>query len=288
MQSPRSTGRTRGRQIERSGKLALVADNTWIPPLEVGAEREQIDARIRQQQRLESIGTLVSGVAHEINNPMQGILNYAELIHASAEDPKTVREFAGEITRESKRVAVIVRGLLAFSRQDRGQRREQIQIDTLIESMLSLIRSVMRKDNIRLLIDVPSSLPALWCRPLQIQQIIMNLVTNARDALNSRYPEHHEQKLIEIRTRTFTREHTAWLRLTIADRGTGMPEDVRARIFDPFFTTKANDQGTGLGLSISHDIAVEHGGVLWVESAVGVGTSVHLELPLQLLADHRG
>jgi signal transduction histidine kinase len=243
--------------------------------------RKQLEAQVRQQQRLESIGTLASGVAHEINNPVQGILNYAELIHAAADDPQTVREFAHEITHESERVAIIVRGLLAFSRQEREQQREQIQIDKLIESTLSLVRSVMRKDNVRLLIDVPSSLPALSCRPQQIQQIIMNLVTNARDALNSRYPGHHEQKQIEIRTEAFIREHAPWLRLTVADRGTGIPEDVRARIFDPFFTTKGRDQGTGLGLAVSHGIAVEHGGELRVESEVGVGTSFHLELPLQ-------
>jgi PAS domain S-box-containing protein len=243
--------------------------------------RKQLEAQVRQQQRLESIGTLASGVAHEINNPVQGILNYAELIHASAEDPQTVREFAAEITHESERVAIIVRGLLAFSRQEREQQREQVQIDKLIESTLALVRSVMRKDNVRLLIDVPSSLPPLSCRPQQIQQILMNLVTNARDALNSRYPGHHEQKLIEIRTETFTREATPWLRLTVADRGTGMSDDVRARIFDPFFTTKGRDQGTGLGLAVSHGLAVEHGGELRVESELGVGTSFHLELPLQ-------
>jgi signal transduction histidine kinase len=109
----------------------------------------------------------------------------------------------------------------------------------------------------------------------------MTLVTNARDALNSRDPGHHEQKLIEIRTETFTRESTPWLRLTVADRGTGMSDDVRARIFDPFFTTNGRDQGTGLGLAVSHGLAVEHGGELRVESELGVGTSFHLELPLQ-------
>jgi signal transduction histidine kinase len=139
----------------------------------------------------------------------------------------------------------------------------------------------MRKDNVRLFINVPSSLPPLSCRPQQIQQIILNLVTNARDALNSRYPGHHEHKLLEVHAETFTRDDAPWLRLTIADRGTGIPEDVRARIFDPFFTTKGRDQGTGLGLAVSHGIAVEHGGELRVESELGVGSRFHLELPMQ-------
>ncbi len=267
--------------------------NTRIAPVEAGpntkylsistdiSDRKRLEAQVRQQQRLESIGTLASGVAHEINNPVQGILNYAELIHASSDDPETVREFADEIARESERVAVIVRGLLAFSRQEREQQREPVHVDKLIESTVSLIRSVMRKDNVRLVIDVPSSLPAVSCRPQQIQQIIMNLVTNARDALNSRYPGHHEQKQMELRAETFTRDHAPWLRLTVADTGVGIPEEVRARIFDPFFTTKGRDQGTGLGLAVSHGIAVEHGGELRVESEVGVGTRFHLELPLR-------
>ena len=156
-----------------------------------------------------------------------------------------------------------------------------MHVDKLIESTVSLIRSVMRKDNVRLLIDVPSSLPTVSCRPQQIQQIIMNLVTNARDALNSRYPGHHEHKQMELRAETFTREHTPWMRITVADTGTGIPDDVRSRIFDPFFTTKGRDQGTGLGLAVSHGIAVEHGGELRVESEVGVGTRFHLELPLR-------
>jgi PAS domain S-box-containing protein len=267
--------------------------NTRIAPVEAAptpkyisistdiSDRKQFEAQVRQQQRLESIGTLASGVAHEINNPVQGILNYAELIHASSEDAATLREFADEITRESERVAVIVRGLLAFSRQEREQQREPVQVDKLIESTVSLIRSVMRKDNVRLVIDVPDSLPAVSCRPQQIQQIIMNLVTNARDALNSRYPGHHEHKQMELRAETFTRDQSPWLRLTVADTGTGIPDDIRTRIFDPFFTTKGRDQGTGLGLAVSHGIAVEHGGVLRVESEVGVGTRFHLELPLR-------
>jgi PAS domain S-box-containing protein len=270
---PRRWYNTRIRAVEAGPHTKYLSISTDI------SGRKQLEAQVRQQQRLESIGTLASGVAHEINNPVQGILNYAELIHASADDPQTVREFADEITRESDRVAVIVRGLLAFSRQERDQQREQIHIDKLVESTLALIRSVMRKDNVRLVIDVPSSLPPLSCRPQQIQQIILNLVTNARDALNSRYPGHHEHKQLEIGAEAFTREQAQWVRLTIADRGIGMREEVRGRIFDPFFTTKGRDQGTGLGLAVSHGIAVEHGGELRVESEYGVGTRFHLELP---------
>ncbi|KIG15107.1 sensor histidine kinase [Enhygromyxa salina] len=241
--------------------------------------RKELEAQIRQQQRLDSLGTLASGVAHEINNPVQGILNYAELIQGRADDPETVREFSREITHESERVATIVRNLLAFSRQERDQEREAVSVIQLVQSTLSLIQAVIRKDYVRVVLDLPEGLPLVSCRSQQIQQIVMNLVANARDALNDRYAGFDENKLVEVSACTFQRDGRAWLRLTVGDRGTGIPEDVCARIFDPFFTTKGRDQGTGLGLAVSHGIALEHGGDLRVQSEVGVGTRFHLELP---------
>ncbi|PRQ03762.1 Sporulation kinase E [Enhygromyxa salina] len=244
------------------------------------SERKLLEAQVRQQQRLESLGTLASGVAHEINNPVQGILNYAELISAHADDCETVLEFSAEITCESERVAAIVRNLLAFSRQEREQQREDARLEELVAATLSLILAVIRKDDVRVIVDVPPDLPAVSCRPQQIQQIVMNLVTNARDALNERYQGYHDDKIIEIRAASFERGGQAWVRLTVADRGAGIPKDVRARIFDPFFTTKGRDQGTGLGLAVSHGIALEHGGELGVETEPGVGTRFHLDLPV--------
>src|SRR5690606_23149458 len=110
-------------------------------------ERQELEAQLRQQQRLESIGTLASGVAHEINNPVQGILNYAELISESLDDPETVRDFAQEITTESNRVAAIVRNLLQFSRQEREAQIEDAEVMQLIDGTLALFRAVLRKDH---------------------------------------------------------------------------------------------------------------------------------------------
>ncbi len=241
-------------------------------------DRAGLEAQLRQQQRLESLGTLASGVAHEINNPIQGIMNYAELIAKAPRDRELVEDFAGEIRHESQRVAAIVRNLLAFSRQERGQQLERAELSVLVESTLSLIRAVLRKDRIELELELPADLPALRCRPAQIQQILMNLVTNARDALNERkvIAEHRVLRLI---ARAWVREARPWLRLSIEDRGGGIDEAVLGRIFDPFFTTKGRDQGTGLGLAVSHGIAVEHGGRLWVENRPGEGATFHLDLP---------
>jgi PAS domain S-box-containing protein len=241
-------------------------------------ERKQLEAQLREQQRIESIGTLAAGIAHEINNPVQGILNYAELLHERPDDPALVREFSLEITQESQRVAAIVRNLLAFARQEREQGFEEVDVRELIEATLSLIHAVMRRDQIRVALELPPALPRLRCRPQPIRQIIMNLVTNARDALNERYSGFDERKRIVIAAETFA--DATWLRLSVRDQAGGIPEQLRTRIFDPFFTTKGRDKGTGLGLSVSHGIAREHGGELRVESEVGVGSRFVLELPL--------
>jgi signal transduction histidine kinase len=204
----------------------------------------------------------------------------AELINGRADDPETVREFADEITRESERVATIVRNLLAFSRQEGEQPFERSEVRALIENTLSLVRAVLRKDQITVIVEIPDGLPAVRCRVQQIQQIIMNLVTNARDALNDRYAEFDDHKRITIRARDVTREGRSWLRISVEDRAGGIPENIRARIFDPFFTTKGRDRGTGLGLAVSHGIAADHGGQLSVDSELGVGSQFHLDLPI--------
>jgi PAS domain S-box-containing protein len=242
-------------------------------------ERKRLEAQLRQQQRLESVGTLASGVAHEINNPVQGILNYAELLDECAAQPETVREFAAEITRESNRVAAIVRKLLAFSRQELEQPFEHCTVRSLLDDTLSLVHAVLRKDQITIELDMPDGLPQIHCRMQQIQQIIMNLVTNARDALNERYERFDAAKRIAIRVRAPTRDGRSWVRISVTDRAGGIPADVRPRIFDPFFTTKGRDHGTGLGLAVSHGIAADHGGELSVESELGIGSTFHLDLP---------
>src|SRR5690606_16192230 len=246
------------------------------------AEKRQLEAQLRQQQRLDSIGTLASGVAHEINNPIQGIMNYAELIHANSGQRELVEEFASEIDHESNRVAAIVRNLLAFSRQDATAEPEDASLGAVVEATLSLIHAVLRRDHIRVVVAIEPELPQTRCRAQQIQQVVMNLVTSARDALKSRYPEYDERKKIEIAVERSDRPD--WLRISVRDWGPGIPPEVLPRIFDPFFTTKDRNEATGLGLAASHGIAVEHGGELPVETEPGGGPRVVLQPPAQAAA----
>jgi len=246
-------------------------------------ERTSLEAQLRHAQKLESMGTLAGGVAHEINNPITGIMNYAELIQDGLGGPggahPELAGFAKEIVHETERVAVITRNLLAFAREDRRSRSPARMID-IVEATLSLIRTVIRRDQIRLDVDVPEDLPKVECRSQQIQQVLMNLMTNARDALNERYSGYDESKLMTIRAGQLAKGGRHWLRVTVEDGGVGIAADVRPRIFDPFFTTKMRQAGAGLGLAISHGIVQEHDGELHVESEPGEFTRFHLDLPV--------
>lgn len=242
-------------------------------------ERAVMEAKLRQQQKLESIGTLAGGVAHEINNPVNGIMNYAQLIQDRLPADSPLKEFTGEILHETQRVAEIVRNLLTFARDER-QSHSPARIYDIVESTLSLIRTVIRHDQIGLVVDVPEDLPEVKCRSQQLQQVLMNLVTNARDALNQRYPSDDPDKVIRLTARLNEKEGRRWVRVTVEDHGTGITPEVRERMFDPFFTTKPRDRGTGLGLAISHGIVKEHRGELTVETEPGKLTRMHVDLPL--------
>jgi PAS domain S-box-containing protein len=245
------------------------------------AEEAQVklEAQLVQAQKLEAIGTLASGVAHEINNPINGVMNYAQLILDQSPSGSRTATFAREIIRETERVATIGRNLLQFARQD-NQGQGLVSLVDIVRSSLSLIQTVIRLDQIILAVEVPEDLPPLRCRSQQIQQVLMNLIANARDALNARYAGAHADKIIRLVAERVEREGRLWVRTVVEDHGIGVTEAVRHRLFDPFFTTKPRDQGTGLGLSISRSIVKEHHGELSLVSKPGQWTRFQFELPV--------
>jgi two-component system, cell cycle sensor histidine kinase and response regulator CckA len=240
----------------------------------------EMEVQLRQAQKMKAIGTLAGGVAHEINNPINGIINYAQVIADELPPDSTAQEHLAKIKREAARVAQIVRGLLAFARQD-SKGRSMANLNDIIDSALSLMQTVIRHDQITLEVDVPEGLPQMQCRSQQLEQVMVNLLTNARDALNEKYSGYHENKKIRVSARLLPKENKPWIRTTIEDLGTGIPTSVRDRIFDPFYTTKPAGQGTGLGLSISYGIVKEHGGDLHFETEKGRYTRFHLDLPVK-------
>ena len=261
--------------------LCIVADTFGgaLMRRRVQNEKNQLQAQLLQSQKMESLGTLAGGVAHEINNPINIIMNYAELIRMKSDDTETIENFCGKIIGESERVATIVRNLLAFSRHDQ-EAQTPTPVGEIIERTLSLMRTVLHKDGITLSVSVDKSIPTLACRPQHIQQVLMNLLTNARDALNAAYAQEDPGKQLAISVTRIGRNDQPWVRITVSDTGGGIAPEIQERIFEPFFTTKPRDEGTGLGLSVSHGIVREHGGDLMVESAPGSGTKFHIDLPL--------
>jgi PAS domain S-box-containing protein len=263
-------------------QLSLLMDSVraLLDRKRVEEENARLEARLRQQQKLEAIGTLASGVAHEINNPLNGVMNYAQLLLDKAEAGSPAAAFAGEIIRETERMAGIVRDLLQFARQEK-QAHSPASLRDIVEGTLTLIGAVLRRDQITLLVDLPEALPKIKCRSQQIQQVVMNLLINARDALNEKYPGYHQDKRLEVRAQALDKEGQPWVRLTVEDHGPGIPADIRERIFDPFFTTKPRDKGTGLGLAIGYGIVQEHRGQLHFETELGQWTRFHLDLRVE-------
>ncbi len=243
-------------------------------------ENIAMEAQLRNQQKLESIGTLAGGVAHEINNPINGIMNYSQLILDLAESGSDQAEYAQEIIHETERVSDIVKNLLQFSRQEK-QDFLKASMNDIVQRTLSLIRTIMKRDQIEITLDIEENMPLILCRDQQLQQVLMNLLTNARDSINEKFKNENDYKIIKIKGKTITVDENKFIRITIEDNGKGISDNIKDNIFDPFFTTKNRDKGTGLGLSISHGIVRDHKGKLYFETEPGKLTKFLMEIPVE-------
>jgi signal transduction histidine kinase len=222
---------------------------------------------------------LAAGVAHEINNPINGIINYAQILADDSQVSEENREILHSITEEGERIANIVSNLLTFARA-RQERKRPVSLGDVLMATLLLAEAQLRKDHIELRVEVDLLLPEVLAHTQQIQQVILNLVSNARYALNERYPESHENKVLRVYSESAVEEGRSLVRLVFRDSGTGIPVDRLSKVMDPFYTTKPIGQGTGLGLSISHGILKDHGGALKIDSIEGSHTAVAIELPV--------
>lgn len=258
------------RFLEKETKRNSIQNHDSIQQLFTG--------QLAQTQKLESIGALASGVAHEINNPLNGIMNYAELICIETPEDNRVHDLARRIIVESKRVASLVGNMLDFSRQKEEQARP-VRIIDVIESVLPMTKSLMKKAQITLDLDIPESLPMIFCKPQQIQQVLINLITNACDSLDNKFPNFDKNKILQIRARLVGNKKKEVVCILVKDHGAGIPENLTSKIFEPFFTTKSNGKGTGLGLSICKEIISQHEGTLQVESQKSKFTQFNISLP---------
>jgi PAS domain S-box-containing protein len=241
-------------------------------------EEEQMKAEAMRAAHLASVGELAAGVAHEINNPINGIINYAQII---LDDPLDIENMGNLrlIIKEGKRIAGIVSNLLDFARRHEDS-HAPISLHNVIINCIDLIHHQLKQDSIILDLDLPGTLPQIMCNSQQIQQVILNIMSNARYALNKRYPEPNPGKRIIIKGEPIIHNHKTYIRLTIIDYGTGIEHDIMDRLFDPFFSTKPSGEGTGLGLSISHGLILENNGFLRISSELGHSTSLFIDLPV--------
>ena len=238
-------------------------------------EQQQLLDQLIQAEKLASLGTLVFGMAHEINNPVQGIMGMAEII-LTEDDPHKIKEYAQDIVNFSSHVGTVVRNFAAYARP--ATREGEVEID-LNDRLTEAIRLVQRCPQFGHTVVVTEfeSLPPIQGRRAEIDQIFVNLISNAVEAMGGKG-----------RLTLATRVEGAKVMARIADNGPGIPKACIGKIFDPFFTTKAPGKGTGLGLSIVYKIVAKYGGTIRADSSEGIGTTFTVTLPLTMKEDHHG
>ncbi|OGR79109.1 MAG: hypothetical protein A2X32_11350 [Elusimicrobia bacterium GWC2_64_44] len=238
------------------------------------AERQRaLELQLFQAEKLNSLGKTVSGVAHELNNPLTGIMGYCQLLlrDEAIQENSRHREDISTIFREAERCQKLVRGLTTFARKHKPE-KTHLGINGLLQDTLKLQDSHLKVAGISVALDLAPELPKTMADFHQLQQVFINLLLNARDAMAC------QQREKSIRIRTSLRDRS--ILVEVEDSGPGIPQGSFDTIFEPFYTTKEPGKGTGLGLSISFGIITGHGGRIWAENAPGGGARFRLELPV--------
>jgi two-component system NtrC family sensor kinase len=266
-----------GRQVEVELNTAVLKDargavtgTVWL-----GRDVTELKAthtQLLQTKKLATIGEVISGVAHELNNPLCGVLGFSELVLLRESEPRLRRDL--ELIHDSaQRCQKIVKNLLSFARKNKPEREEH-SLNEIVEKTLVMKKYQLRVNSIELVQELGLDLPSVNVDAHQIQQVLLNLVHNAQHAMMDARKD--EGSRLTVRTLSVDGQ----VRVEIRDNGKGMSEQTLERIFDPFFTTKETGKGTGLGLSISYGIVQEHGGRVWADSREGEGTTFTIELPV--------
>ena len=238
----------------------------------LNVERKLKEAQVRsvQSEKMASLGQLAAGVAHEINNPLTGILLYGNITLERLDESNPLREYLKYVLEDAERCKDIVKHLLAYSRQT-SPSRETFHINTLVDESLTLIRDQKRFQNVEIIKDLADEMMMVHGDKNQLSQVIINLVMNAVDAMEMQG---------NLTIRTYRNKEAKKVFLEISDTGGGIDKENLLKIFDPFFTTKGLDKGTGLGLSTSYGIVKENGGHISIKNTGPEGTTFLVELPL--------
>ena len=263
------------RRIDYDGRPAVLSIHRDL------TEQRQLEEQLRQTQRLESVGQLAGGVAHNFNNALTAIIGYSELIAMRLHEHDPVLADVHHILAVAERAASLTRQLLTFSRKERIS-PTVFDLNEAIESSITLLGPLMG-DDVQLHVRLDGSLPRVRADRRQMEQVITNLVLNARDAMPGGGSLTIETRGVAV-TEALARTHPgarcgSHARLSVVDTGVGMERAIVARIFEPFFTTKEPGQGVGLGLSMVHGAVTQAGGFVTVDSRPGRGTTFRLYVP---------
>ena len=240
--------------------------------LELQHKNEQIQVAQRQlieAARLSAVAQLVSGVAHEINNPLTGIIGFSELLQGSATDAST-RSMLGTINTLALRCASIVKNLATFARQGKNP-KGAVAINDLLKSCLTLNEHNLTRNDVTVVTELDDNIPEVYGHAGQLQQVFINIIKNSQQALS----EISRDRKLCIRT-SYTSGNVF---IHISDNGKGMDEEAQSHAFEPFFTTQQVGEGSGLGLSVTYGIVQEHGGNITIDSKPEEGTKVNITLP---------
>ena len=241
-----------------------------------------------RSDRLRSLGEMAAGIAHELNQPLMGVRGLAEHILIAMErgwdmPEETLRERASGIVEQSDRMVHIIRHVMMFAREAGKEERTLVQVNEVVQSALDLLGAQLQSHDIRLLPNFAERLPPVSVNRYSLEEVVLNLVNNARDAVEERYPHREDRAahtLIEVETRlVHAPEQQDQVCVTVKDNGPGISPAIVEKVFDPFFTTKEPDKGTGLGLAISRSIIEEFGGHLRVRSDPEQGAVFTILLP---------
>lgn len=251
----------------------LVVSRDVTEEREAEEKQRALELQLLQAEKLNSLGKTISGVAHELNNPLTGIMGYCQLLlrDDSIQENSRHREDINSIFREAERCQKIVRGLTAFARKHKPE-KTHLGLNGLLTDCLKLQEPALKVSSVAAALDLDQELPKTMADFHQLEQVFVNLILNARDAMED---QKREKKLL-----VSTRLRDGRILVRVEDNGPGIPAGLQDSIFEPFFTTKEPGKGTGLGLSISFGIISEHGGRIWAENAPDGGARFCVELPV--------
>ena len=273
-----------GELIDVRLSLRMVEDEDGGPPVFEGiaedvTERHRRDERLRRSERMASLGHMLAGVAHELNNPLAAISGFSQLLLRGAW-PDDDRKALETIGREARRAERVVRDLLTFARQGNVTRSELVDLHGVIRHIVDTQRYALDTRGVRVILTLAETPVFVQGDTARLEQVMLNLVVNARQALEAMRGERAmRQSPLELRISTQV-EDESFVLVKVSDNGAGISPSLLGRIWDPFFTTKEEGVGTGLGLSVVHSIVTEHGGVVDVHSELGRGTEFMVRLPL--------